>query len=101
MVMGEIQDKLASAMRRLLDQYDPEAGNIYAAPEPSCLDCTMGVTPAHMDKGPCPYHQAVRALRDHDDQSESDQCPSCRRPVAEVAYGGSCHRGGCPLGGDL
>ena len=96
-----MSDQLAKALRRLLDQYDPEAGSIYAAPEPSCLDCTMGVTPAEFDKGPCPYHQAVRSLRDYDDKSPPDQCPSCRRPVNEVAYGGSCGRGGCPLGGDL
>jgi hypothetical protein len=52
--MSETQDKLASAMRRLLDQFDGEEGTINARPEPSCLDCTMGVTPAKFDKGPCP-----------------------------------------------
>lgn len=96
-----MRDILANALRRLLDQYDPEAGSIYAAPEPSCLDCTSGVTPVEFDKGPCPYHQAVRALSTYDAGLDSTHCPACRRPVNEMAYGGSCSMGGCPLGADL
>ena len=32
---------------------------------------------------------------------KDDACPSCKRPSNEVEFGGFCHMGGCPLGGDL
>jgi len=28
-------------------------------------------------------------------------CPHCGKPASDVAYGGTCQMGGCPLGGDL
>ena len=57
--------QLREVLRRLLDNYDEETGSIDVASEPSCKECTLGLTPAKFDKGPCARHQALAALMEN------------------------------------
>jgi hypothetical protein len=48
--------------------------------------------------------EAIAQMLDRHDityaREAGSPCPACGRP-GSVEYGGSCHMGGCPLGGDL
>jgi len=37
-----------------------------------CPDCTAGCVPDHLNRGPCPYHQARRALAERTEERDDD-----------------------------
>lgn len=55
--------KLEKAMKRLLNNYDPEAGAIDCTPDPGCPECTRDTTPYHLVRGPCAMHEAQAAVK--------------------------------------
>lgn len=58
--------EMAEALSRLVALVDETQSNSegrYPAPDPGCLECTEGTTPAHLQTGPCAYHDARAALR--------------------------------------
>lgn len=56
-------DALLKALEGLMENYDPERGVIDVDPEPSCIECTAGTTPNHLNKGPCEYPKALAAVK--------------------------------------
>jgi hypothetical protein len=51
-------DLLAIAVR-VVKEHDDERD----PPDPGCFECTEGVVPMHLEKGPCLYHAAKAAIR--------------------------------------
>lgn len=47
-------DALLLIIREAVDDYE----NSERSGEPSCIECTAGATPNHLNKGPCWYHRA-------------------------------------------
>lgn len=47
-----------SILREAVDDYEDQE----RSGEPSCIECTSGATPNHLNKGPCWYHRARAIL---------------------------------------
>jgi hypothetical protein len=53
---------ILDALKRLVDRYDPEDAGFAFSPDPGCIECTHGVTPAEKQTGDCPMHSALKAI---------------------------------------
>lgn len=53
-------DRLLSIVRHFVWAHDPET----ASPDPRCLECSLGTTPARLKPRPCAYHEARAILRE-------------------------------------
>ena len=66
------ESELLQAVKLLLEDYDEESGAIDVRPEPSCQDCMAGSTPDKFNRGPCPYHRTLAAIRQAEKEKRNE-----------------------------